>query len=58
MPIEFPERADTDEIVQPDVNHYDYGMPQPKPNHHMPNNALSTINAVLLRKTALNKLSR
>lgn len=50
--------TDTDEIIQPEANHYDYGMPQPKPSHHQPNNALSTINAVLLRKTALNKLSR
>lgn len=58
--MHYSEFTDTDEIVQPEQSHYDYGMPQQqqKSSHHLPNNALNTINAVLLRKTALNKLSR
>lgn len=51
--------ADTDEIVQPvDQGHYDYGVPTPKVAAQQPLNTLNTINAVLMRKTALNKLSR
>lgn len=53
------EHTDTDEIVPVDSGHYDYGVPTPKVAAHQPPlNTLNTINAVLLRKTALNKLSR
>lgn len=50
--------ADTDEIMHPDAGHYDYGVPTPKSQTHHSINTLNTINSVLLRKTAINKLSR
>lgn len=51
---------DTGEIVQPDIVHYDYGVPnQPayKPKYQIPN-TINTINSVLLQKNAINKLTR
>ncbi|XP_058821516.1 neuroligin-4, Y-linked [Topomyia yanbarensis] len=50
---------DTGEIQQMDGSHYsDYGAPTaPKPSTHL-HNTLNTINAILLRKLAINKLSK
>lgn len=51
--------TDTDEILShtADQGHYDYGVPMQK-IEQQPLNTLNMINAVLKRKTALNKLSR
>ncbi|XP_021705914.1 neuroligin-4, Y-linked [Aedes aegypti] len=50
---------DTGEIQQMDGSHYsDYSVPSaPKPSAHL-HNTLNTINAILLRKLAINKLSK
>ncbi|XP_055539112.1 neuroligin-4, Y-linked [Wyeomyia smithii] len=50
---------DTGEIQQLDGSHYsDYGAPSaPKPSVHF-HNTLNTINAILLRKLAANKISK
>lgn len=55
---------DSDEMGQMDSNHYDYNARQTQRNGNQQQqqqksiNTLNLINSVLLRKTALNKLSR
>lgn len=50
--------SDTDEIVVQDSSHYDYGVPNYSPKTNPVKNTLNIINSVLLRKTAINKLTR
>lgn len=52
---------DTGEIAQSDIVHYDYGLPSnnsPHKSKHLIPNTINTINSVLLRKNAVNKLTR
>lgn len=52
-------QLDVDEMASTDSNQYEYGgQSQQKLSQPKSINTLNTINAVLLRKNALNKLSR
>lgn len=56
MSFEF---TDSDEMGQMESNHHDHNARQSRGgNQPKPINTLDTINSVLLRKTALSKLSR
>lgn len=56
MSFEF---TDSDEMGQMESNHHDHNARQSRGgNQQKPINTLDTINSVLLRKTALSKLSR